>query len=168
MPKHYKMKRIFIIYALILFNCAQVNAQTVNEIHVKEIQARSESWNQSYNSRDSLTFYTLFDSLALLSSAGGRWIGAEECKKLCRFLYAIRPDISWTNKFSKIEINERIHVAYETGDWAEDWTEKGDTSKSKLTGKYWIMWRYENDNWFIISAIFTPLTCSGSYCRDKK
>jgi hypothetical protein len=165
------MRNLNLIFGLIIFSffsCITVNAQPVNETHLMEIKARSELWNTSYNSRDSLSFYTLFDSLALLSSAGGRWIGAEDCKKLCRFLYAIRPDISWINKYSKIEINERIHVAYETGDWTEDWTESGDTGKSRLTGKYWIMWRFENDNWFIISAIFTPLTCEGSYCNRKK
>lgn len=146
----------------------QTNAQTINESHLKEIKIRSELWNSSYNSRDSLTFYTLFDSLAVLSSAGGRWIGAEDCKKLCRFLYHLRPDISWTNKSTKIEINERIHVAYDTGDWTENWTESGDQTKSELTGKYWIMWRFQNNNWQIISAIFTPLTCTGSYCTKKK
>ena len=109
-----------------------MSAQDINEKHLKEIKARSELWNTAYNSRDSLTFYTLFDSLTLLSSAGGRWIGVEECKKICRVLYDKRPDINWINKFSKIEINEQWHVAYETGDWTEDWTENGDKSKSQI------------------------------------
>jgi hypothetical protein len=163
--------RKLLLSGLILFSLsafAQVKDQEVNENHLKELKARSELWNAAYNSHDSLTFYTLFDSLALLSSAGGRWVDAEDCKKLCRLLYRLRPDISWTNKSSKIEINERIHVAYETGDWVENWTQKDDIDKSEITGKYWIMWRYENDNWFIISGIFTPLTCKGSYCYRKK
>jgi hypothetical protein len=38
----------------------KVNAQAVNEIHLKEIKERSELWNTANNSRDSLTFYKLF------------------------------------------------------------------------------------------------------------
>jgi hypothetical protein len=91
-----------------------------------------------------------------------------ECKRFYRGLHIKRPDITWTNKFSKIEINEQWFVAYETGDWTEEWTEKGDTSKSQIKGKYWIMWRYGNDDWYIVSAIFTPLSCTGSYCDKKK
>jgi len=143
------------------------NAQQRNDSTIKAIEARSELWNSSFNNRDSITFYTLFDSLALLSSAGGRWIGGEECKRLCRGLYTRRPDITWVNKLSKVEINYQWKVAYETGDWAETWTESGDKDKSQIKGKYWIMWRYKNDNWFIISAIFTPLSCTGSYCQKK-
>ncbi|AFD08626.1 YybH family protein [Solitalea canadensis] len=154
--------------AILIVLSIQVNAQNVKKHSIQEIETRSELWNKAYNSRDSLRFYTLFDSLAVLSSAGGRWIGAEECKRLCRGLYKRRPDISWTNKSNKIEINEQWNVAYETGDWTEAWTEQGDTSKSQIIGKYWIMWRFKNDNWYIISGIFTPLSCTGSYCNKKK
>ncbi len=165
-----RMKKRFMVCCFIIcfFNFNKATAQVSNETQLDEIKLRSSLWNTAYNGRDSLTFYTLFDSLALLSSAGGRWIGAEDCKRLCRFLYQIRPDIRWTNKYTKIEINERIKVAYETGEWIEDWTESGDQTRSQLTGKYWIMWRFKNDNWYIISAIFTPLTCEGSYCTKKK
>ncbi len=160
------MKKLYLIFFGLSIICSGLYAQDVNKNLVNAIKERSELWNTSYNKRDSLAFYTLFDSLALLSSAGGRWIGAEECKKLCRFLYDKRPDISWVNKLSKIEINEQWHVAYETGDWIEDWTESGDKSKSQIKGKYFIMWRLKNENWYIISGIFTPLSCTGSYC-DK-
>src|SRR5262249_53273267 len=51
---------------------AQADSQSI-----REIQARSLVWNTAYNSRDSLTFYSLFDSLALVSSAGGQWIGGD-------------------------------------------------------------------------------------------
>ncbi len=145
-----------------------LNAQNLQEIHLKEIKARSELWNIAYNSRDSITFYTLFDSLTIISSAGGRWIGMEDCKRLCRSLYMMRPDITWTNKSTVIELNERILVAYESGEWIENWTESGDQTKSEITGKYCIMWRFKNDDWRIISAIFTPLTCIGSYCSKSK
>lgn len=164
------MRNLYFICCLLIFSfciCTEIIAQASNETHKKEIEARSELWNTAYNNRDSSTFYTLFDSLALVSSAGGRWIGADECKRLCRKLYANRPDIRWTNTYSNIEVNDKWLVAYETGGWTEAWTEKGDTSRSILTGKYWIMWRFEKDNWYIISAIFTPLTCEGSYCESK-
>lgn len=162
------MKNQYLILFSLSIICFGVNAQNVNENHFNAIKERSELWNTTYNKRDSLTFYTLFDSLALLSSAGGRWIGAEECKQLCRILYDKRPDISWVIKLSKIEINEQWHVAYETGDWTEEWTESGDKSKSQIKGKYWIMWRLKNDNWYIISGIFTPLSSTGSHSGKKK
>lgn len=153
----------FSVIFFILFNKA--HGQTNHSNHEKEIEARSKLWNSSYNSRDSLTFYTLFDSTAIVASAGGRWIGAEKCKDLCRSLYKRRPDITWYNYASKIEVNEQWHVAYETGDWAEAWTENGDSVKSEIKGKYWIMWRFRDNSWKIISAIFTPLSCTGSYCK---
>ena len=66
-----------------------------------------------------------------------------------------------------MEVNTQWMVAYETGDWVEDWTEPNDTERSRIEGKYWIMWKYKKEQWMIISAIFTPMRCSGSYC-DKK
>ena len=132
------------------------------------INERSAVWNTAYNSRDSITFYTLFDSLAILSSAGGRWIGAEECKTLCRKLYPMRPDIRWVKSPAKVEVNEQWMIGYETGDWVEDWTEQGDTERSRIAGKYWIMWGYRKDRWVILSGIFTPMSCTGSYCHKNK
>src|SRR3990170_8628060 len=120
------MKALLILLILSISISVEANAQKGSAPFRKEIKARSALWNTSYNNRDSLTFYTLFDSLALLSSAGGRWIGAEDCKRLCRFLYRLRPDIHWTNIPDQIKINERILVAYETGRWVENWTESGD------------------------------------------
>jgi len=155
----------------ILFTCLATYFITAQElendikIHTEKIKLRSQLWNTSYNTHDSLSFYSLFDSLTIITSAGGRWIGGEDCKRLCRKLYAKRPDISWTNTLKTIEINKQWSVAYENGDWIEAWTEKGDSSKSKIIGKYWMMWKYKENNWFIHSAIFTPLSCEGSYCK---
>jgi ketosteroid isomerase-like protein len=140
-------------------------AQRVGTDAIKNIEARSKLWNTTYNSRDSLAFYTLFDPKAVVTSLGGRWIGAETCKQLCRSLYSKRPDISWYNTPSKIEVNEQWPAAYETGTWSESWTEPGDRSKSEIVGKYWIMWKYQDDAWYILSAIYTPLKCTGSYCN---
>ena len=38
--------------------------------------------------------------------------------------YEGRPDIFWNNKVEKIEVNKNWPVAYETGVWTENWTEK--------------------------------------------
>ena len=164
------MKYVTLIFSLLFLISANTFCQSasINETYIKEIRTRSELWNTAYNNRDSISFYTLFDSLALVSSAGGRWIGAEECKKICRSLYVVRPDIRWVNEIATIEVNEQWRVGYETGNWTESWTETGDTSRSQIKGKYWLMWRYKNEKWVVISGIFTPLSCTGSYCTKKK
>jgi ketosteroid isomerase-like protein len=141
------------------------NAKAQNEYTAKEIEARSNVWNSSFNNRDSTTLYTLFDSTAVLSSAAGHFSGLEACTNLFRALFSKRPDITWYNQKTTIEIYDHWRVAYETGDWIESWTESGDTSKSTIKGKYWIMWRLKKGNWIIISATFTPLSCTGSYCK---
>jgi len=62
-------------------------------------------------------------------------------------------------------VNEQWHIAYETGNWTEAWTETGDSDKSEIKGKYWIMWKLKDNDWKVLSAIFTPLSCKGSYCN---
>ena len=155
----------FSLVCFVLF--PNVQAQSAHSNHKKEIGIKSKLWNTCFNSRDSLTFYTLFDTTAIVTTPAGRWIGAEQCKGLCRGLYKRRPDITWYNQLTKTEVNEQWHVAYETGNWTETWTESGDTSKSEIKGKYWIMWVYRDNTWKIISAIFTPLSCKGSYCKSR-
>lgn len=140
-------------------------AQDEHQRRLKLIEDRSKLWSSSYNSHDSLSFFSLFDSTAVVVSLGGKWIGLEKCKYLCRSLYQKRPDITWQNHSDKIEVNDQWPTGYETGTWTESWTEKGDTSKSKISGKYWMMWFFKGDNCYILSAIFTPLTCEGSYCN---
>jgi len=68
---------------------------------------------------------------------------------------------------TKIEVNDQWPAAYETGDWCESWTESGDSAKSEIKGKYWIMWFLRDDTYYILSAIFTPLSCTGSYCNKS-
>ena len=144
-----------------------LNAKAQNEKPdpIKAIEVRSQLWNASYNNRDSLTFYTLFDTAAVMSTAAGHWIGLEVCKNLCRGLYRWRPDITWDIQHTKIEVYEHWNAAYETGNWTEAWTERGDSSKSVIKGKYWILWDFKYGNWVISSAIFSPLSCTGSYCN---
>ena len=157
---------LFCVLASMLLLCGiNAAAQNTHEERMKLIEARSKEWNRAYNSRDSLGFYSLFDSTAIVVSLGGKWIGLEKCKNLCRSLYQKRPDILWKNEPTTIEVNDQWPAGYETGTWSESWTETGDTSRSEIKGKYWIMWFFKNDNCYILSAIFTPLSCTGSYCN---
>src|SRR5689334_22415281 len=140
-------------------------AQNDHYNNMKQVASRSTMWNSSYNGRDSLTFFSLFDSTAIVVSLGGKWVGLEKCKYLCRSLYVKRPDINFRIYQKQIEVNDQWPAAYATGDWSESWTEQGDTSKSEIKGKYWMMWQLKNGTYYILSAIFTPLACSGSFCN---
>lgn len=159
------MKPLFVLVLICHFIVTAGQQSGMHLNRVKAIENRSKMWSTSYNSRDSLSFYSLFDSSAVVVSLGGKWIGLEKCKNLCRSLYVKRPDIRWNIMATKIEVNDQWPAAYETGEWSEAWTENGDSSKSEIKGKYWIMWFLKNDNYYILSAIFTPLSCTGSYCN---
>jgi len=74
--------------------------------------------------------------------------------------YERRPDIFWNNKIEKIEVNENWQGAYEMGIWTENWTKKGDSKKSEIIGKYFMMYKKKNDKWLIDSVIYTPITVS--------
>jgi ketosteroid isomerase-like protein len=145
-----------------------MNGLPLETTSYNEIKGRSAVWNTSYNARDSVNFYTLFDSSIVIVSDGFRHVGKEQCKNICRGFYAIRPDITWFNIPTGIEVNDQWHVAYETGNWTETWTEQGDKVQSQIKGKYYLMWRYSFGDWRIISAIFTPLLCAGSYCNKSR
>jgi len=82
------MRSIFLSGLVFPFLTTMALAQNQHEQHIKMIKARSELYNTSYNSRDSLSFFSLFDSSAVVVSLGGKWIGLEKCKYLCRSLYA--------------------------------------------------------------------------------
>lgn len=137
----------------------------VETVSYNQIKSRSAFWNAAYNSRDSASFYTLLDSNVILTSGGARQVGLEVCKNICRGLWKMRPDITWNNHQTSIETNEQWGIAFETGNWTESWTEKGDTQKSTIKGKYTIMWKQKNNQWLVSSAIFIPLSCTGSYCN---
>ena len=159
------MKNGTIFLTFLLLFTKILLGQTEHEHRLQLVKDKSKLWNQSYNSRDSLSFYSLFDSSAVVVSLGGKWIGLEKCKYLCRSLYQKRPDITWQNHPEKTEINNQWPTAYETGTWTESWTEAGDTSRSEINGKYWMMYFFKDNNCYILSAIFTPLVCKGSYCN---
>jgi len=160
------MRNIFLLSIAFLSLTISSMAQNEHDQHIRTIKVRSELWNTSYNNRDSLTFFSLFDSSAIVVSLGGKWVGLDKCKYLCRSLYAKRPDIKWNIESSTMEVNDQWPAAYETGKWSESWTESGDSTRSEIKGKYWIMWFLKDNNYYILSAIFTPLSCTGSYC-DK-
>ena len=68
-PKKYfpMNKRQTCCLFLVFFLSFQVRGQICND--VQAISKRSDIWNAAYNSRDSLSFYSLFDSTAILISA---------------------------------------------------------------------------------------------------
>ncbi len=66
------------------------------------------------------------------------------------------------NEPTKIEVSEDLENAYETGNWMESWTEQGDTTKSELKGKYWIMYvRRKDKNWCIQFSHFFTVDLQG-------
>lgn len=78
-----------------------------------------------------------------------------------------RPDITRNDQQTTIEVNEQSGIAYENGNRTESWTEKGDTERSTIKGKYTIMWKKKNEEWLVSSAQFIPLSCTGNYCNRK-
>jgi ketosteroid isomerase-like protein len=133
----------------------------------RAVRNRSAIWNTAFNNHDTTTVTSLFDSTGVLITGGARQIGKENCRLLFKGLFTRRPDITSYNWPVSIEVNEKWQVAYETGNWIETWTEKGDNELSEIKGKYCLMWRYSDGDWHIISAIFTPLQCSGNYCNKR-
>jgi hypothetical protein len=85
-------------------------------------------------------------------------------------LFKRRPDITWVNKPTKIEVNPVWKVAYETGDWKEAWTEPD--GRAEIQGKYFVMWLLNPNEgvWYINAAFFTPQRCIGEskYCRPRE
>ncbi len=71
---------------VILFSAFDCYAQNERADELKAIAAKNGIWNTSYNNRDSLSFYALFDTAAIFTSAGANLIGLENCKLLCQAL----------------------------------------------------------------------------------
>ena len=159
------MKKSILIVSVILLSSSQMFSQEINNDDYKAIMKNNENWNLSYNNRDTLTFFSLFNDKVTWISGGGKWYGKENLIAKMKRQYEKRPDIFWNNKIEKIEVNENWPVAYETGVWTENWTEKGDSKKSEIIGKYFMMYKKKNGNWLIDSVIFTPVSCTGSYCE---
>ncbi len=159
------MKYSVLILSLVLFISSQMFSQESSNDDYQAIVKNNETWNLAYNSRDTLTFFGLFNDNVIWISGGGKWVGKENLMAKMKRQYERRPDILWNNKIEKIEVNKNWPVAYETGIWTENWTEKGDSKKSEIIGKYFMMYKKKNDIWLIDSVIFTPISCTGSYCE---
>lgn len=158
------MKKQNLCLFLIFISILTTNIYSQNS-EVDLIKAKNKLWNNAFNKRDTISLYSLYAPESIMISAGGKWMNKEEIKGIVRGLYKRRPDITWYNEAQEIEVNKKWHIAYETGKWTESWTEKNDTKKSTIVGKYWIMYRKKDNEWLVHSAIYTPISCEGSYCE---
>jgi len=122
-------------------------------------------WNNSFNNRDTSNYYRLLDKEIAITAGGGTAMGIALIKEITAGLFKDRPDILMNLRSSSLEVNKQWMIAYDSGEWVESWTEKNDTKKSEIKGKYWRMWKKYNDQWVIMSIILTPLSCVGSYCQ---
>ncbi|WP_333821302.1 DUF4440 domain-containing protein [Ohtaekwangia sp.] len=129
------------------------------------IQNVSQRWDKAFNLKDTSAYYSYIDTLFSITYSGGTATGLQKLKFITQRLYANRPDIRLYFGVEKAESNDKHDTAYDTGTWTETWTEKGDSSKSEVTGKYWRMWRKQNNRWIITSIALTTLSCKGSYCN---
>ena len=129
------------------------------------IKANSKLWDIAFNERDTITYFKFATKKIAETVGGGSRIGIEKFKVGTKALFRNRPDITLYMHQKDIEINEQWKIAYDTGEWVESWTEKNDSIKSEIKGKYWRMWKKENNEWMIMSVTFTPLSCKGSYCE---
>ena len=159
------MEKPILTLSFLIISILTINIYAQNRDDLDLIKSKNELWNTAFNERDSNRLFTLYNNESIMISAGGKWLNKAEIKGIIRSLFKRRPDISWYNEIEKIEVNKQWHVAYETGKWTESWTEKKDTTKSTIVGKYWIMYKKIKNQWFVHSAIYTPLTCQGSYCE---
>jgi hypothetical protein len=161
------MNNIFLNYFL-TFACvisvfvskAQVS-QSSKDIVLNNIK----QWNVGFNKHDTVTYYKLVDEQIAVTSAGGTQISASEFKLMTNYLYTERPDITIYLYADKTEVNEEWELAYDSGNWIESWTEKNSKGKSVIKGKYWRMWKKENNNWLVMSIVLTPMSCNGDYCK---
>lgn len=145
-------------------------AQTSVSKYEGEVRKRSAVWNTAFAQRNIPALTSLFSEDAQISTAGIKLKSRAECTQLFEALFKRRPDVTWLNKPTKIEINSVWKVAYETGDWREGWTEPD--GRAEIQGKYFAMWLLNLDDgvWYLQAAIFTPQRCIGEskYCRPRE
>lgn len=147
----------------ILLPSFSANSQDLKN-DLDSIKSISKIWDNAFNDRDTSIYYKYVTNTFSMTVGGGTSTGIESFKNGTNALFKNRPDIIFVMRPATIEVNKQWSLAYDTGEWIESWTESTDLSKSKITGKYWRMWRKINNEWIIMSIIFTPLTCAGSYC----
>jgi ketosteroid isomerase-like protein len=154
---------LILLFFLTVLEASNLYAQ--NNSEVKHIEMKNELWNDAFNQRDTTSLFSLFEPKSIIISESGQWVGKEKIKNILLTLFKNRPDIEMTFKSNKIEVMNEWNVAYETGTWIESWTEKGDSGKSTIKGKYWKMYLKQQGQWYLNSLILTPLSCEGSYCN---
>ncbi len=154
------------LLSLLLLTGPASHAQISRQKQLETLRARSELWNRAFNSRDTTALAALLDAQVAISAANGTQLGATENGKAFSRLMRQRPDINWLNKPTQLDLNEQWQLACETGEWTESWTEPRTAEKTRIVGKYCLLWKNLNGTWVIASAIFTPLSCVGSYCKN--
>jgi ketosteroid isomerase-like protein len=161
------MRKKLILLALIIV-ASHAQAQTSVSKYKDEVRKRSAIWNTAFAQRDISSLMGLFSEDVQRSSAGSKCKNRAECVQHLESLFKRRPDITWLNKPTKIEINPVWKVAYETGDWKEAWSEPD--GRAEIQGKYFAMWQLKEGVWYINAAVFTPLRCIGEskYCRPRE
>ena len=164
------MRKKLILLLALAIAAAHAQAQTSVPKYKDEVRKRSAIWNTAFAQRDISTLTSLFSEDVQIASAGGKWKNRAECAQSFEGLFKRRPDITWLNKTTKIEINPVSKVAYETGDWKEAWSEPD--GRAELQGKYFAMWKPNRKErvYYLDAAIFTPLRCVGEskFCRPRE
>lgn len=158
------MCKPWLFWALLCW-AGQALAQDADSSRTEELRARSTGWMTAFARRDFSVLREMYTPNAQMASAGARSVGADSIASFFKLLTTQRPDITWINRPSSIEVNVKWKVAYEFGDWVETWNTP--TGSAEIQGKYFVMWRQQGANWLIDAATFTPLRCVGpsSYCR---
>ena len=156
------IKYALLAFFLIYFPSGQALPSSIAE---KDLRARSDIWNKALAARDTSTLLTILSDDVQMAAGGGKWQTPAGTEKFFKSLFERRPDITWINEPTDIQVNPVWDVACVTGNWIEGWTEKdGDAI---IRGKYFSLWKLKDGVWLLHAAIFTPLSCTGasSYCQ---
>jgi ketosteroid isomerase-like protein len=159
-----------LIFVAFVIAATQTQAQTSVSSNEDEVRKRSAIWSTAFAQRDIPALTSLFSEDAQIATAGIKLKNRAECAQFFEALFKKRPDVSWLNRPTKIEVNLVWKVAYETGDWKEAWTE--DDGRAEIQGKYFAMWLLNLNEgvWYLHAAIFTPQRCIGEskYCGPRE
>src|SRR5438046_10700107 len=97
------MRKKLVLLALTIA-ATHAQAQTSVSKYKDEVRKRSAIWNTAFAQRDISTLTRLFSEDVQLASAGGKWKNRAECPESFEGLFKRRPDITWLNKTTKLEI----------------------------------------------------------------
>jgi hypothetical protein len=109
-------------------------------------------WNLAFNNHDTINFFNLLDSGIAFTAGGGTDFGISAVKETVRGLYNDRQAITMNMIAERIEISE-WPIGYDTGNWTETWIEKNNSSKSEIKGKYWRVWKMEDNKCRVMAVI---------------